>query len=358
MEIIKNWLVVRTLFLLLMLHGGSVLCQDIYFTQSYATPLLLNPATVGTYTGTFRLSSTFRDQWRTTLGNPYQSFSLSGDVNYKLRYTKVKAPDLVGVGITFLGDRMDILDFNMNQILLTIGYHKILNPKIKQSLGIALQGGVMQKTVNYENLTFQDQFNAIDGFTLGTAENLPPNSLAAADWSLGLYYTVSPTKLFNYHLGMGVFHFNTPNISFYNLRDIINNELVKEDQLMPKYTFHAGMSYKTNDFFAIQPRANFVKQGPHAMLNLGTTFRYKVSKQSGQYLLFGPYTRISKGYSGTDWESITGLLGFEMNNFILGFSYDQKISHALKDRRSLNSFEFSIIYIGEHHNEDNFCPQF
>lgn len=334
-----------------------VKAQDPHFSQFYASPLTLNPAIAGTYTGTFRISTIYRDQWRSALDNPFRTFSASGDVKFDLNYGNKNLPDIVAIGITFFGDRVSTFDFNTNQIVLTAAYHKALDKKTKQYLGIGVQGGVFQRAINYEDLSFQDQFNAIDGFTLGTGEFLPPNNKAFADISLGLYYSISPSKTFNFHAGLGYFHLNKPNLSYFNTPDIINPEVFKTDILPAKWSIHTGASVKTTDRMSIQPRINALVQGPFTELNLGTTFRYKLSKTAGQYLLLGPYIRGVKDYDNFGVESIIGMVGLEMNNFIVGFSYDQNLKALANERRSLSALEISIIYIGEHHNEDNFCPQ-
>jgi len=335
----------------------SSIAQDAHFSQFYASPLTLNPAIAGTYTGTFRISTIYRDQWRSALDNPLRTFAISGDVKFDLNYGGKNLPDIVALGITFFGDRVTTFDFNTNQIMLTAAYHKALDKRTKQYLGIGIQGGVFQKTINYEDLTFQDQFNAIDGYTIGTGENLPPNNKAYSDISLGIYYSITPNKNFSYHAGLGYFHLNQPNLSFYNTLDIIDPNIFKTDTLHAKWSIHTGASIKTSDRMSIQPRVNALIQGAQTELNLGATFRYKISKTSGQYLLFGPYLRGVKNYNNFGMESIIGMVGVEMNNFIFGFSYDQNVSNLVKDRRSLSSLEISLIYIGEHNNEDNFCPQ-
>ena len=335
----------------------SVEGQDAHFSQFYASPLTLNPATAGTYKGTFRISTVYRDQWRSALDNPLKTFAISGDVSFDVKYHKNTAPDKVALGITFFGDRVSLFDFNTNEVVLTGAYHKLLNPKNKQYIGIGFQGGVFQKTVNYEYLTFEDQYNSVDGYTLGTAENLPINNRAFADVSLGLYYTVSPNKNINFHAGLGYFHANKPNISFYNSEDIINQSLIKVNVLDPKWSFHTGVSFKTSDRLSVEPRVNALVQGVFTEVNAGATFRYKTDPQAARYFLIGPYIRGVKDYNQFAMESFIIMTGFEINNFIIGLSYDQSLRSLIKDRRSLSSFELSLIYIGEHHNEDNFCPQ-
>ena len=86
-------------------------------------------------------------------------------------------------------------------------------------------------------------------------------------------------------------------------------------------------------------------------------FKFKVSKTSGKYFHLGPYIRGVQNANSFGIESIIGMTGFELNDFIFGFSYDQNVGSFLRGRRSLSAFEFSIVYIGNYHNEDNFCPQ-
>ncbi len=332
--------------------------QDPHFSQFYASPLTLNPAIAGTYSGTFRISSIYRDQWRSAVDDPLRTFAISGDVKFELNFSNKKnLSDIVALGITFFGDRVSTFDYNTNQIVLTGAYHKALDHKTKQYIGLGFQGGILQKSLNYEDLTFQDQFNAIDGYTNASGENLPVNNKAFSDLSAGLYYSITPSKSFSFHAGIGYFHLNKPNLSFYNSADVIDPNVIKTDVLHAKWSLHTGASIKTGDRMSLQPRANMLVQGPNTELNLGATFRYKLSKTSGQYFLIGPYIRGVKNYNNYGMESIIGMVGFEMSNFILGFSYDQNLSTLVNDRRSLSSLEFSIIYIGEHHNEDHFCPQ-
>jgi type IX secretion system PorP/SprF family membrane protein len=354
----------KRLALSLVLFSGFLLnsslvvrAQDAHFSQFYAAPLLLNPALAGTYTGTFRISTIYRDQWRSALDNPLRTFAASGDAKFDIRYGKRNLPDVVALGITFYGDRVTTFDYNTNQIVLTGAYHKLIDQRSKQYIGIGFQGGIFQRSVNYEDLTFQDQFNAIDGYTLGTGENLPPNNRSLGDLSLGVYYTISPSKNTNFHAGVGAYHVNRPNISFYNIPDIIDPNLNKTDILHTKWSIHTGASFKTSNRLYVQPRVNVLMQGPQSELNIGTHFRFKLSKTAGQYLLFGPYVRGVQNKEQFGIESLIALAGLELSNFIIGVSYDQSVGNLIRNRRSLSSLELSIIYIGEHNNEDNFCPQ-
>jgi type IX secretion system PorP/SprF family membrane protein len=350
----KFWIIIIFKFSFLVISQG----QDAHFSQFYAAPLLLNPAIAGTYNGTFRISSIYRDQWRSAIDTPLKTFSASGDVKFELDYSKKNLPDLVAVGITFFGDRVSLFDYNTNQILLTAAYHKALDKRTRQYLGIGFQAGIAQRSINYEDLTFQDQFNAIDGYTFGTSEFLPPNNLAYGDFNMGIYYTITPSKKWNFHVGAGYFHITRPNIAFFNSPDIIDPNVTRENVLNPKWSIHTGISLQTSDFVSVQPRILLLQQNPHTELNLGTNFKFKISKTSGKYFHVGPWLRGVKSKSEFGLESFIAMAGVEFNNFILGFSYDQNLNSLVKDRKNLSSFEFSITYIGEYHNAEDFCPKF
>lgn len=337
---------------------SNVRSQDAHFTQFYVAPLNLNPAMAGTYAGSFRVSMLYRDQWRSALESPLSTFAASGDVKFDINNKKSNNPDRFALGITFGSDRVNLLDANTNQILLSGAFHKSLNKRTKQYLGLGVQSGIIQKSINYENLTFQDQFNAVDGYTLGSSEFLPPNNIAFADLNIGLYYGATPSKKLNYHFGLSYYHMTKPNLSFYNDASILNNDIEKLNVYYPRLAFHGGasvaLSYKTE----FQPRIIFLSQGQNNTLQLGSNFKYKLTERTGQYLHIGPWIRGVQNENGFGLESIAAMVGIERNNLILGFSYDWGITGFVRDGRNVSTFEISIIYIGEHDNDDNFCPQF
>jgi hypothetical protein len=65
--------------LLLLLQSNSLLGQDQHFTQYYASPLTLNPALAGAFSGTYRMSLIYRDQWRNALTQPFATYSAAID---------------------------------------------------------------------------------------------------------------------------------------------------------------------------------------------------------------------------------------------------------------------------------------
>ena len=331
--------------------------QDAHFSQFYSAPLLLNPAMAGTIDGTFRIASVYRDQWRSALEQPLKTYAFSGDTKFELGRT-AKQPDLVGVGMTIYADRAGLYNLNTTTVTLTGAYHKAMSSKTNSYLSLGFQAGISQRSIGYSNLTFGDQFNAIDGYTLGTLEELPPNNYGVADFSIGLLYTAKPSKSMSYQVGGGFFHFNQPNISFYQQDDNVNPALIRENPLDAKLSLHASMSYSTSDAIRWNPRVLYLQQGQHNEANIGLGMRLQPDPGKAQAFHFGPWLRGTSHFDGFGIESVILMAGFEVNNWIFGFSYDQNLEDLSGSRQGLNAFEVSIIYIGEHDNSIGWCPTF
>jgi type IX secretion system PorP/SprF family membrane protein len=331
--------------------------QDPHFSQFYASPLNLNPALAGTAAGNYRVSVNYRDQWRGALDNPLKTFGASGDLKHMMN-DRQNRPDILAGGFMFFSDQVSDFDLNTNQIALVGAYHKSLSQNYDNYIGIGVQFGLNQKSINYEDLFFQDQFNAIDGFDLQTGELLPANNFAFLDFVVGLNYSTAPRKGVKYYGGVSFAHLSSPNISFYRSDESPNPDLIKENKLHRKLSAYVGASLQTTQALEVQPRALLLLQGPHMEVNLGTNFRHKITERGGTYLHFGPWLRLSRDEESVGVESLVFSVGYEIENFMLGISYDHSVSDLVNDRKGLNALEISISYLGEVDNNDGFCPTF
>ena len=170
----KHLLSITKYFILasVILFSTQTNAQDPHFSQFYGSPLTLNPAIAGTYTGTFRISTIYRDQWRSAVDDPLRTFAASGDVKFNLNYGAIKGnPDIVAVGITFFSDRVNTFDFNTNQILLTAAYHKSLDKKTKQYIGIGIQGASCRSHLITKILLFRINLMPSMGIRLERVNN-------------------------------------------------------------------------------------------------------------------------------------------------------------------------------------------
>ncbi|MBL0112424.1 MAG: PorP/SprF family type IX secretion system membrane protein [Saprospiraceae bacterium] len=138
------------------------LAQDPHFSQYISAPLLLNPAQAGLINGSYRINLNYRDQWNKIEGSDYKTVAFSGDMNF-IPPLKGFRNDLMGIGLSFLSDKSPGFDFNTNELAMYVAYHKRTGKNQFLSFGTKL--GILQRGVNYENLTFGDQYVEGSGYS-------------------------------------------------------------------------------------------------------------------------------------------------------------------------------------------------
>lgn len=338
--------------------SGLLYGQDPILTQSQMVPIYYNPASTGAFDGTYRVGLHYRDQWRGFLEEPITTWSVYGDFSFPAPFASLKSRDRIGAGIQFNADRVGVFDFNTNQINLNLAYHKSLDPKRNEYLSLGLQFGVLQRSVNYSNLTFGDEFNGIDDYTQITGEPLPPNILAVADIGLGLHYSVNLPGKDQFFAGVSMLHLGSPNISFYERDDLLEPRYDSDYSLPVRYGFQAGLRTSLSKLVHLTPRFNGVWQGPFGFYQLGATTRAEITQSRASAFHLGAWINGANQQTGFTVLSTTLMTGFEVRSLLLSFSYDVLLSNVQSSARWRNSFEFSLRYIGKAENTDNFCPEF
>lgn len=333
-------------------HLASSLAQDNHLTQFYASPLSLNPALTGAFEGRYRVGAVYRDQWRGILENPIKTFSVGGDFRFKAPFRTVRE-DALGLGLLFFNDKTGVIDFSTTQIAISMAYHKALGSGNRQFLSLGLQGGLTQRNVNYESLNFHDEFDGINGYNLGTGEDLPPNNFSFTDYNVGLNYTAKFGRTGRVFLGAAMHHFTSPRVSF------VEDNTGEGDKLYTKYSgqFSAHIPLKRNNRVSVQPRVLFATQGPHLQINAGTNMRFVMGQYGGSALHLGTWARPVRNNDGFGLDAVVALLGIEVNNVLFGLSYDLNLK-ALGANQRQGALEISISYLGNYENEEILCPKF
>ncbi len=340
--------------LFLMFCSSLVMGQDEHFSQIFAIPIHLNPALSGAYDGTYRMTVIYRDQWNNALESPYKTFAAGGDTKFTIG-PKTNS-DHFGMGLFFVSDRVAQFQMNRTKISGYMAYHKKLTERNPSYLGAGLKVGVIQHNVNYDNISFQDQFNQIDGFTLETGETLPPNNIGVFDTSLGLNYFIKTEKS-TYFVGAAFHHLTRPNISFFARLLNPNPSLDLDQKLDRKITAHLSIDRYINYSLSIQPRIVYQQQGTASQIDAGLNAEYTLeSRRTG--LIAGLWLTAANDLDGTHLENITPLVGIRHGQFIIGLSYDVPMRDTFGGPFAFNTFELSIRFTGEHSNENSFCPTF
>jgi type IX secretion system PorP/SprF family membrane protein len=343
--------------LLFALASIAAFAQDPHFTQFYSAPLLLNPGLTGAYDGRYRFSAIYRDQWRNALDNPYVTYAGLVDVRFPLELLSGRQKDAVAIGVSFMSDKVSEIDLNTNQISLSAAFHKSLNSRNTHYLSLGIQGGLFQRNVNYEDLTFHDQYNGTNGYTNGTNEFLPPNNFAFSDYAVGLNYAFTPKRFTSIFVGAALHHIFEPQMSFFLDEETPNT--YEGSKLFKKYTAHFSASIPLTNKVSLLPRVMALSQGPHFQVNAGSNVRLLLDQSGTAALHVGTWARPVKNYDNSiSLDAVVVLAGIEYNNILLGVSYDANLNDLRTDRRGQGALEISIAYLGNYDNETILCPKF
>lgn len=336
----------------LLLYG-----QDQHFTQFYASPLSLNPALSGVFDGGYRLAMIYRDQGRSFLNEPYSTYSAAADLRFGLNSRKKNTKDAFGTGVIFYSDRSASTNFFTNQIALTGAFHKALSRDGDHYLSAGFQAGVSQRNVNYNNLTFNDQFNGEDGYTNATGEFFPENNFAFGDFAFGVHYAYAPSRRPGIFAGMAMHHITEPEVSFYANEQQENQR--NTDRLWRKISVHAGFIIPFGNAVQFSPRGLIYSQGPHLAANAGGNFRFLLNETNGAALHVGGWVRPVRNLENNlGLDAAVGMLGVEYSNFLFGLSYDANLSGLNTSGRRQGAFEISLAFLGNYNNETILCPKF
>ena len=351
----------QLLTVFLIAYSFVLLAQDTHFTQFYAAPLTLNPALTGVFDGKYRFSLIYRDQWRRVLDSPYQTFAAGLDLRFPINIRGKRQKDAAAVGLMFYNDRVPSVDFSTNQIALSGAFHKSLNKDNSQFLSGGIQIGIAQRNVGYENLSFQDQFDGTSGYNDPTSEVLPSNNFTYADYAVGINYSYAPRRGIALFMGAALYHILEPQASFFYDRtgELTDPEEFGNSRLFRKYAFQLSARLPINDKIDLLPRAIAAFQGPHAEINVGTNLRFGLGEFNSTALHIGTWVRPVTNKNNTfTLDAVVLMAGFELNNFLLGFSYDATLNDLTTNRQGQGAFEISIAYLGEYENETILCPKF
>lgn len=346
------------LVIILLVAPTLLWAQDPDFSQQYATPLNLNPALAGNFNGTYRIGGMYRDAWRTASPVPIATYVFNGEYRFQLGQPK-KNNDYGAAGLKFFSDRTSIIEHNTNAISALFAFHKSLSEYSKNYLSFGIEAGITQKNINYESLNFEDEFNGVNGFEGFTEEQLQANNYGYGDYSLGINYYSEINKKNNINVGITAKHLTNPNISYWRLSDSKDPNLEKVNRQGLLFGFQAITKHQLNYNVSINPRVVFKTQGANAtQIFGGSTVRYDLNNFNKTAFHAGLFARVSNTTESFALAHVTPFVGFEINNMLMGVSYDINMHDVGTLYQGIGVLEFSVSYTGEVEEDSAWCPEF
>ncbi|MBS1616649.1 MAG: PorP/SprF family type IX secretion system membrane protein [Bacteroidetes bacterium] len=329
---------------------GIANAQDIHHTQYFASPLTLNPALTGLVRGDLRVAANYRSQWYSVSNHPYQT----GVISFDMATLKNRLPegDALGIGLIGTYDRSGVGALQAIQIGISAAYHKAFGLEKQHTLSFGVQGVLVQKSIDFSMLKFEDQFDPNSGQTpYNTAENLDNKDLTYPDFNLGLMYSGRVSDYATAYIGGSVFHLTTPTESFLSSSNTIHR----------RYNVYLGGSFDLNENMELYASALYQNQASATEVMLGAAAGFilnpghEEAKENTIFYLGGWY-RYGDG--------LCPYIGLEWTKMALGISYDVNTSSFTPATGGAGAYELSLTFNGKivrHAGDPNYnfsCPKF
>jgi type IX secretion system PorP/SprF family membrane protein len=214
----------------LILFSTNVDAQSIHFTNLQSNPTLLNPALTAYTNSCMRLGLNTRQQW-VSFPKYYRTYSMFTDMKIPGNDVKpnwIKNENWIGLGFNLYGDVAGDGVMRTNEGMLTLAYH---TPKGFFDLSTALGIGFYQKSVNFDNLYFNNQWN---GYRFDTELTNSENSqgvnrtMALPNISGGAMINFPSNRLkknYRVQAGLSYWHLFAKNESFYDFSNIPDRKM-------------------------------------------------------------------------------------------------------------------------------------
>jgi len=331
--------IIYSIFLILLLNKAAA--QDPHYSQFFSSPLTLNPAFTGKFSGTYRLAGNYRNQWP-SINNAFTTATFSADVH--ILQDKIANNDTWGIGLAGYNDNSSNGAVKFNYASLSTAYHKGLDEDGFHQLGAGFQVTYANMLINTADLKFEDQLTS-NGFTGVSSEIFNGAVLNSKyiDINAGLLYNGSTSDRNNFYFGISMYHINRPQQQFTGAQYVLN----------PRTTFHGGAYFPIGATTTLHLSGLQMFQGGASETMMGGAIQLTANpdaeKPSSFY--FGSWIRFN--------DAIIPYLGLEFDDFRLGLTYDYNTSALRTASQNRGGIELSLIYVRRPSTDRPVnCPKF
>lgn len=297
--------------------------QDYHLSQYEMAPMYLNPALTGQYLGDkndFRISGNYRTQWQKMRGKPYSTVAVGYDMPVeKWGFGGYIIDNIAGDG-----------NYSTLNIFTSAAYAVTQGENSDHHLTAGLQLGIMQKSLNADDLLYESQYTTNNGLDAGisSGEAFTKENLLCFDANIGVFYKYrDKNKTLRPFFGFSIYHVTMPNESF-------NGE---SNRVAMRFNVNGGCDIQVNDNFMLVPTVLYMTQQKAKEINAGVKCYYDISDTPYNLMLGGNY-RVK--------DAIIVQAGVKVYNSEFRVSYDIVPSYLRGFGRSRNGFEMGIVYSG------------
>ena len=315
---------------------GAAIAQDVHFSQYFTSPLTLNPAMTGLMADDFRFSANYRNQWSSVTNHPY----VTGTASFDVACLKGKLPegDALGLGGMVLYDKSGSGGLQNTTAAFSLAYHKGFGRDKLQHISIGGQVYMVQKSVDFSKLTFEDNYNLGTGLYVPGSSNGEPiktQSISYPDFNVGAMYSGQIREHANAYIGASYYHLTQPVESF---------EGNTTHPIHARYTAYAGANFDLDEKTILYTNALYQSQAGASEVVLGAAVGFIMNPGHDV-----EYVRNTVFYLG-GWyrygDALIPYVGIEWSKMRIGVSYDVNVSSFTPATSGLGAYEISLIFNG------------
>jgi len=314
--------------------ASTALAQDMHFTQYFTSPLTLNPAMTGLVTEDLRLAANYRTQWSSVSNKPY----VTGTVSFDIATLKGKLPegDALGIGVVGLYDRSGSGGLTNTTVGLSLAYHKAFGRDKLQHISFGMQGVLVQKTLDFAKLTFEDQYDPATGGIINNTQDVFSNvDLTYPDFNAGIMYSGRVSDHSTAYIGYSYYHLTQPVESF---------QSGGNHKIHNRQSVYLGGAFDINENTVLYTSALYQAQAKAQEVLIGSAVGFILNPGHDEEFQKNTIFYLGGWYRYGD--ALAPYMGIEWSKMRLGLSYDINLSSFSMATRGAGGFEISLLYFG------------
>ena len=236
-------------------------------------------------------------------------------------------------------------NFNVLQGSVSAAYTTAIDRNKSHNISFGIQGGLNQKSVEYQLLSWNNQYTSIGGGsfeeTVNSEEAFQGQSLTTPVVNAGLlYFFAKQQSRLNPFIGVSAFNLTEPQETFFD----------KDNRLPMRFYGHVGTRVNITEQFYLIPKALFMQQEEFQELTFAVDAGYYL-KGSDMYLIGGVVYRNE--------DALILSIGAKMDKFIAKVAYDVNVSTLSNVSSGRGGFEVSFTYMKQKRKPktEKICPR-
>lgn len=333
-----------------MLSSAMLQGQDIHFSQFYENTILRNPALCGVFSGDYKASLNYRNQW-SSIGSPFLTAQLSFESKIPIHS---ESSDFFSAGLLAYYDKAGSIDLKTLAVYPALNFSKSLGDAKNSFITVGFTGGYVQRSYNPSKITSNSQFQQ-GGFNpaLPSGEENADPKLHYWDIGAGVSFSSGGGEYnqFTYFAGVSGYHFSRPKTSFYN------NTLIR---LETRWNVSAGMNYRLNETYGFLLQGSYTAQGAYSEIIGGGLLHWKKhaagSQEDPAFVFYlGAFYRYE--------DAVIPVVKLDYLRYSFGVSYDINVSKLKTASNLRGGLELSIVKTGIYKSDRweksrTLCPHF